>query len=187
MEVIHHLIPAVQDVQLLLNQQEVVQEEDQAQEELTEVLGEVQENIPILEVLVIPHQQVHLKVILEDQEDFHQDQETQEFTVVAAEVPADLAEPQHQTMSEELVVQEVVAIQEIQQQELAEAAVLVDQPAAELLDQVAAELVLIIMIQVQHHLLIEQELQTQAVAVDQAEDLQDPLIFYMEVVAVQEL
>jgi hypothetical protein len=43
------------------------------------------------------------------------------------------------------------------------------------------------MIQVQHHLLIEQELQTQAVAVDQAEDLQDPLIFYMEVVAVQEL
>ena len=185
MEVIHHLIPAVQDVQLLLNQQEVVQEEDRAQEELTEVLGEVQENIPILEVLVTYHQQAHLKVILEDQEDSHQ--ETQEFTVVAAEVPADLAEPQHQTMSEELVVQEVVAIQEIQQQELAEAAVLVDQPAAELLDQVAAELVLIIMIQVQHHLLIEQELQTQAVAVDQAEDLQDPLIFYMEVVAVQEL
>jgi hypothetical protein len=87
----------------------------------------------------------------------------------------------------ELVVQEAVAGQEIQQQELAEAAVLVDQAAADLVVQVAADLEHNIINQVFPQLQIDQELQTQAVVVEQVEDLRDPLLFYMEAVVAQEL
>ena len=106
--------------------------------------------------------------------------------MVAAEVPED-PEELRVHLQVEPVVQEAVATQEIQQQEPVAAEVLVAQAAEVQLDQEVQVLEQHTTYQVLHHPMIDQEPQTQAAEVDQVEDLQDPLLFYMEAVVAQEL